>query len=192
MKRALVIAAILIESLFLVQSRAYAQAANSNNELLSGFYAFHTAGEAQLSAPISGSCAATGLVAAGLDGSVFFDGHGNFTQGNTAVSIGATSCSSPNYSIFGTYNVTGRDANSFAATGTLSTRFQGRPAACSGTGLSNVSFSLIGTIVGRSITITTYGTDEGSTYAEGPPAGPLTCTATILNFITSGEMTRNP
>lgn len=190
MKRALVITAMLIESLFLVQNRAYAQA--SNNALLSGFYSFHTAGQAQLSTPTSGSCAATGLVVAGLDGSIFFDGHGNFQQGNTAISIGATSCSSPNYSIFGTYNVTGRDGNSFAATGTLSTRFQGRPAACLGTGLANVSFSLIGTIEGRSITMMTFGADEGSTYAEGPPPGPLTCTATILNFVTSGEMTRNP
>ena len=100
-----------------------------------------------------------------------------------------------NYGVSGTYTVTGADGNSFRAEGVLNFHFQGRPAACGGTILSAQPFSLIGTrSEGRAVsfTIHTSGAGDGSTYAEGPPPGPLDCTAKVVNFITEGTGTRNP
>ncbi len=187
-RKALVIVT-LIGPLFL--SRHEVSAQGPDNGLLRGFYAFHTTGQAELTN--AGSCSASGLVAAGItDGFVNFDGMGRISQGQAGISIGATSCTSANYSVTGTYAVTARDEDSFTATGALTYSFQGRPAACSGTILKVQPFSLIGRISDNSFTIQTSGAGEGSTYAEGPPPGPLTCTARIANFITSGTGTKNP
>ncbi|MBI4468205.1 MAG: hypothetical protein HY650_02675 [Acidobacteria bacterium] len=187
-KKALVII-MLIGPPFLAENGGCAQ--GSDNELLSEFYAFHTTGQAQLAK--DEACSVHGLVAAGItDGFISFDGGGRIIQGEAGISIGATSCTSPNYSVSGTYRVTARDQDSFTATGTLTYSFGGRPAACSGTFLNAQPFSLIGRISDSSFTIQTSGAGGGSTYAEGPPQGPLTCSATVVNFVTSGTGTKNP
>ena len=164
-----------------------------DNNLLSGTYTFATDGRAQLTG-LTGDCAATGLVAAGLtQGFIIFDGDGRIgPQGNVGISIGVTTCTFPNYGLSGTYEVTARDADSFTANGTLTMTFQGRPADCSGTVLVDQPFSLIGNIPEHSFTIQTSGAGEESSYAEAPPPGPSNCTAKIANFITSGTGTQNP
>jgi hypothetical protein len=157
-----------------------------NDELLSGIYTFSTTGQGQLTEPI-GPCDATGLVAAGLSAGLFiFDGNGRITGNSVGISIGTTSCTSPNYNVSGTYEVTDSDFDSFTATGKFTMTFVGRPAACAGTLLVEQPFTIIGNIPEETIEISTFGAGEGSSYAEAPPPGPTTCTATISNFITSG------
>jgi hypothetical protein len=95
-----------------------------------------------------------------------------------------------NYNVVGTYTVEQVGEDTFKARGMFSTRFVGRPARCAATSLQNVPFSIVGTLaagLADSFTITTDGVGEGSSYAEGEPRGSTTtCTADILNFITSG------
>jgi hypothetical protein len=163
-----------------------------NLDGLQGFYDFSTIGTAELGTANSGECAVNGMVTAGLtDGAIRLDGHGNLTGSNLGISIGATDCSSPNFSFAGKYTVQKTDSGdkTIAATGMLTMTFQGRPAACFGTVLVNQPFTLVATIVGedaKTFTIETSGVGTGSTYAEGPPPGPISCTAPILNFVTSG------
>jgi hypothetical protein len=163
------------------------------NRLLNGVYVFNTSGQAQLVE--DEHCAARGLVVAALTkGHLLFDGAGRIT-GNAGISIGATSCTAENYGVAGTYTVTGTDGNSFRAEGVLQFHFQGRPAACGGTILTAQPFSLIGTRTekaAQTFEIHTSGAGDGSSYAEGPPPGPLSCTATIANFVTDGTGSKNP
>ncbi|MGD9765787.1 MAG: hypothetical protein AB7V27_18995 [Candidatus Binatia bacterium] len=180
----------MVATLLVLRAAGHAQ---SSNRLLDGVYVFNSSGQAQLVA--DAGCAARGLVAAALtNGHLQFNGNGGVT-GGAGISIGATTCTALNYNLTGTYMVTGSDANSFQAEGVLTFHFQGRPAACGGTILTGQPFSLIGTRNGGkavSFTIHTSGAGDGSTYAEGPPAGPLTCTAGVVNFVTEGTGTRNP
>ncbi len=156
---------------------------------LQGFYDFSATGQALLGGPTSGTCTATGMTPASLfDGVIFVDGHGglNGTGTRVGISIGATTCTAPNYNISGSYTFTDKGEGTFEVTGLLTTNFAGRSAACGGTALTNQPFTLIGTKGGNSFTFTTAGAGDGSTYAEGPAAGPISCSAPILNFVTSG------
>lgn len=185
MLKKIFIGIILIGAVLLVQHAVYAQEGD-----LQGLYNVQTSGQAVLASPTTGVCSVSGVVPAALfDGIFFFDGHGGMTGTGTGVgiSIGATTCTSPNYSVSGTYTVTDNGDGTFQATGTFTTNFQGRPAACGRTALKSQPFSLTGNIADQSFTITTEGAGGGSTYAEAPPPGPLTCLAPITNFITSGH-----
>jgi hypothetical protein len=130
-------------------------------------------------------------VAAALTGYIIFNGQGSFTQGNIGISVGATSCTYPNFGVTGTYDILTSDADSFAGTGTFTMHFQGQGAQCAGTRLISQSFAVNGNRLDGTITIQTFGGGEGSTYAEGPPPGPVACTATIANFLTSGSGSHN-
>jgi len=133
-----------------------------------------------------------GMVTAALtDGAIRLDGHGNLSGSNLGISIGATDCSSPNFSFAGQYTVQKTDSGvkTIEATGMLTMTFQGRPAACYGTALINQPFTLVATLVegkASNFTIETSGIGSGSIYTEAPPPGPASCTAPILNFVTSG------
>jgi hypothetical protein len=156
---------------------------------LVGSYAFQTAGTASILPANSGQCASKDTVPAGLiDGFIRFDGGGNITGANVGISIGSTTCTSPNYRLSGRYTIEKNGDKTIEASGTLTMTFQGRPAACSGTALVEQPFTLIANLDGTQTTFTieTYDAGAGSTYAEGPPPGPLTCTAPIGNFLTSG------
>jgi hypothetical protein len=85
-----------------------------------------------------------------------------------------------------TYTVTDRGDGNFEVDGSFTSQFVGRPAACSGTALNNVLFTMLGKTSDNSATITITGLASG-TYAEGPPPGPLTCTAPIANITGSGS-----
>src|SRR5262245_19571144 len=87
-------AVALVGGLAVGPSLALAQ----DNSRLSGLYTIHASGQAQLTNP-NGNCAATGLVAASLNGYIVFDGQGSFSQGNIGISVGATTCTYPNYGV---------------------------------------------------------------------------------------------
>jgi hypothetical protein len=157
-------------------------------DILKGFWGINSTGQALLGSP-SGTCTAAGLTPGSLfDGTIFFDGQGSLNGSGTSVgiSIGETTCTAPNYFITGSYTFTDKGDGSFEVKGLLSTNFVGRSAACAGTTLTNQPFTLVGKISEHSFTFTTAGAGEGSTYAEGPAAGPISCSAPILNFATSG------
>ena len=128
----------------------------------------------------------TGTVPAGLYDALIQFGHGQVLIHNLGISIGATNCSSPNFQGTGRYTITDRGNGGFEANGTFTTQFVGRPAACSATALNSVSFTVLGKVGENTATITINSLDSG-TYAEGPPAGPLTCKAPVLNLTASGS-----
>ena len=181
---------VLLLREYSVQAQATPLAQNQDG--LEGFYDFSTIGTAELGTANSGDCEANGMVSAGLtDGAIRLDGHGNLSGSNLGISIGATDCSSPNFSFAGKYTVQKTDSGNktIEATGTLTMTFQGRPAACFGTVLVNQPFTLVATTAeGKTtnFTIETSGVGSGSPYSEAPPPGPISCTAPILNFVTSG------
>jgi hypothetical protein len=181
---------VLLLREYSVQAQATPLAQNLDG--LEGFYDFSTIGTAELGTADSGECEVNGMVSAGLtDGAIRLDGHGNLSGSNLGISIGATDCSSPNFSFAGKYTVQKTDSGNrtIEATGTLTMTFQGRPAACFGTVLVNQPFTLVATTAeGKTtnFTIQTSGIGSGSTYSEAPPPGPISCTAPILNFVTSG------
>lgn len=166
--------------------------------LPNGTYVFTTTGTAQLADP-SGDCKSTGMVSASLDSNLFIlttgsDGKGVIQgQSGVAISVGSTNCPYPDY-VTGTFTITGRDANSYRATGTFTQQPLSQTGSiCSSTYLSNQPFTLIGDIKSNSFTIQTSGAGAGSVYAEGTNPGVLpTCTANIVNFVTSGKGTKNP
>jgi len=189
MKKFALFTVLLVFAAFSV-SDAYAQGADQ----LKGTYNFSTSGTALLADVGGSNCmVANGSVPAALSGGIIiFDGRGGITGSGTAVgiSIGATSCTSSNYYLSGSYTITDVGEKHLEATGTLSTNFQGRSAACNGTTLASVPFTIVADLADHSFTISTSGAGSGSTYAEGPAAGPVSCTATIANFVTSGNGSR--
>jgi hypothetical protein len=153
---------------------------------LQGTWAISTSGQAALDVPSSGACKVAGTVPAGLyDATVQF-ANGQVRITNLGVNIGATNCTSVNFQGTGTYTVSETGDGGFAAKGTFSSIFVGRGAACAATALNNVSFTVTGKIGDKTLAIYIEGLDSGN-YAEGPPPGPLTCQAPILNFVASGS-----
>jgi hypothetical protein len=152
---------------------------------LEGTWGISSAGQAALGSPDSGTCSVNGTVPAALYDSVIQFTGGQIIIHNLGINIGATNCSSPNFQGSGTYTVMDKGDGGFEASGTFSTQFVGRGAACSGISLNTVAFTAIGKTKDGTITVTINGLDSG-TYAEGPPPGPTTCTAPILNFTASG------
>jgi len=154
-----------------------------------GSWGISTNGMAQLDRPSSGDCKASGSVLASFYDSFMDLSGGSITIHNLGISIGATNCTSPNFQGTGSYKVTETGDGNFQVDGTFTTQFVGRPAACSGTALNNVAFSIAAKIGSKTGTVTITGLDSG-TYAEGPPPGPLSCTAPILNLTGTGTGTK--
>jgi hypothetical protein len=150
-----------------------------------GSWGISTNGQAELGAPTSGSCQVNGEVIAAFYDSFMDLSGGSITVHNLGISIGATNCTSPNFQGSGTYTVTDKGDGNFEVNGTFTTQFVGRGAACSGTALNNVSFTMLGKSGAKTVTISINGLDSG-TYAEGPLPGPLTCSAPILNLTGTG------
>jgi len=162
-----------------------ANGADAQSDPLAGTWGVSAAGQAALGAPTSGDCSVSGTVPAALyDGLIQF-GHGNIIIHNLGINIGATNCSSPNFQGSGTYTILDKGNGGFEADGTFTPAFVGRGAACAVTALTDVSFTIIGKTGDSTFTITLDGVGSG-TYAEGPPAGPTTCAAPVLNLTASG------
>jgi hypothetical protein len=193
MRNAIVVAVTMIALGLSARHGVNAQAAPNN--LLVGTYSFNPTGSAELSPPTSGTCDSRGTSPAALTSELIFDGKGNIEASahEVGTSIGATSCTPVNHTLTGHYTVTRVDTatDTFAAEGTFTIPpgiSGGRVVRCDLTALDTVPFVLIGRIKDQSYTITTDGAGPKSTYAEGPlRGGPATCTAKILNFITSGD-----
>jgi hypothetical protein len=158
---------------------------SAQSDPLAGTWGISTSGTAAIGSATSGACKVSGTVPAALYDVLIQFGHGQILISNLGINIGATNCTSPNFKGTGTYTVADKGNGGFEANGTFTTAFVGRPAACSATALNNVSFTALGKIGDNDITITINGLDSGS-YAEGPPPGPTTCKAPILNLTASG------
>jgi hypothetical protein len=105
---------------------------------------------------------------------------------NLGINVGDTNCSSPNFQGTGTYTISDKGNGNFEANGTFTSQFVGRPAACAGTQLTNVSFTALGRVGDNTITIFINHLASG-TYAEAQSAGPLTCQAPILDLTANGS-----
>lgn len=188
MKKGTLITLVASGMLLLAQHGAFAQLRGFQDGL-EGSYALQTIGSVVLG-PSSGSCAVGNSSPAGLnDGFIRLDGHGKLSGSNLGITLGATTCPSPNYNVSGSYTIQKTGDGTIEATGTFTMSFVGRGAACSGTALVDQPFTIVATTgmpTQTTFTFETSGAGDGSTYAEGPPAGPLTCSAPILNFVTSG------
>jgi hypothetical protein len=184
----IVISLSLAAALFLCVSGAFAATAG---DPAAGSWSISSNGEALLGTP-TGSCNANGTVQASLYDSLMDLSGGQITIHNLGISMGATSCTSVNFQGTGTYTVTDKGDGDFQVNGTISTQFVGRGAACSATGLTNLMLTIVGKTGEKSATVTVNGFAEGSggSYAEGPPPGPLSCTAPVLNFTGSGTATK--
>jgi hypothetical protein len=165
-----------------------ASAVHAAPDPLSGTWAISTSGIALIGTPTNGSCSVSGTVPAGIYDINATFGEGTITILNMGISIGGTNCTSASFQGTGTYAIDDRGKGGFEANGVLSSAFTGRGAACAATSLTNVAFTIIGNIPQHSISITLNGLESG-TYAEGPPAGPITCNAPIraLTAIGSGR-----
>ena len=153
---------------------------------LQGAWNISTSGQAVLDSPSSGTCKVAGTVPAALyDISLQFS-NGQIRITNLGINIGATNCTSVNFQGSGTYAVTETGDGGFEAKGRFSSAFVGRGAACSATALNNVSFTIMGKIGDKALTIYLEGLDSGN-YAEGPLPGPLSCEAPILNLVANGS-----
>ena len=171
----------LVAAVLLPGTAVYAQA-----DPIQGTWGLTVSGQASIGTASTGTCVVSGSVPAALyDVAISFFG-GTIVIHNLGINIGATNCTSPNFQGSGTYTISDKGDGNFEANGQFTTQFAGRPAACSATGLNNVSFTALGKIGDGSITITINGLDSGS-YAEGPLPGPLSCTAPILNLTGSGS-----
>ena len=109
------------------------------------------------------------------------------------ITLGINDCTFSNYSLTLKYMIEKHGNGEIQAGGNLTTTVQGKLPNCTGTMLVNQKFTLIGKSNGKvveAITIATEGAGAGSTYTESPPPGPISCTATIANFVTSGVATR--
>jgi len=161
-------------------------------DVLQGTYVFQTSGEALLTD--ASDCKANGTVPAGLtDGFMFLDGQGNITGGAVGIALGVNNCTFSNYSLTGKYVIEKLGDGIVQAGGNLTTTVQGKLPNCTGTALVNQKFTLIGKSNGKvveAMTIATEGGGAGSTYTESPPPGPISCTATVANFVTSGAANR--
>lgn len=177
--RNIVISLSLAAAVFVSAASAYA-----GSDPAAGTWQFTSTGEALLGSP-SGSCQANGTVPGSLYDSFVDMSNGSITIHNLGISIGATSCTSVNFQGSGTYTVADKGNGNYEVTGTLTSQFVGRGAACSGIALNSVGFTLVGKTGEKSALFTVTGLASGS-YAEGPPPGPLTCTAPILNLTGSG------
>ena len=170
---------------FTLQHRAFA-------DVLQGTYVFETSGTGLLTD--ASDCKASGTVPAGLtNGFIILDGQGNITQGAAGITLGVNNCTFSNYSVTGKYAIQKQGDGIIQAAGTLTTAVQGKLPNCTGTMLVNQPFNLIGKTNGKvveAITIQTTGAGDGSTYTESPPPGPISCTATVTNFVTSGTANR--
>jgi hypothetical protein len=167
-----------------------ATGAFSQSDPAAGSWSISSTGEGQLSTP--NSCQANVCSGAQIfDSSMELSGN-QITIHNFGISIGATTCTSVNFQGTGTYKVTDKGDGNFQVDGLLTTQFVGRGAACAGTGLTNLMFTMLGKTGEKTATVTVDGFQEGSTgsYAEGPPPGPTTCTASILNFVGNGTATK--
>ena len=162
-----------------------ALSASAANDPLQGTWSISTSGQAALDAPSSGACKVGGTVPASLHDIAITFSNGQIRIANLGINIGATNCSSVNFQGTGTYTVTETGDGGFEAKGTFSSAFIGRGAACAATALNNVSFTVMGKIGDKTLTIYIEGLDSGN-YAEGPPPGPLTCQAPILNLVANG------
>jgi hypothetical protein len=152
---------------------------------LAGSWGFSTAGTASLDTATNGNCKANGTQPAAIFDSFMDFSNGTITIHKLGILIGATTCTSLNFQGTGTYTVEDKGKGGFEATGTLTPTFVGRAAACSGTVLTNLAFTIIGKMSDSTATITINGLESG-TYAEGPPPGPLSCTTPILNLTGAG------
>ncbi len=194
MKKQALIGLVASGMVLLAHHGAYAQLRNPFGDGLEGTYSFQTNGTAMITAPTEGTCTATngvGIDAGLTNGEIRLDGHGNIVGSNVGISIGATSCTSPNYGLSGTYTIQKTGDGTIEATGFLTTKFQGRPAGCAVTTLTSQPFTLIATTsvpMRTSFKIETSGAGDGSTYGEGNSNGSATVCAgaTIVNFVTSG------
>lgn len=154
-----------------------------------GSWRISTDGQAELDVPTSGACKVSGAVIAAFYDSLMDLSGGSITIRLLGISIGATNCTSPNFQGTGSYTVTDVGDGNFEINGTFTPQFVGRSSPCSGTALNSVSFTMLGKSGGKTATITINGLGSG-TYAEGPPPGPLSCTAPILNLTGSGTATK--
>ena len=181
------VAVCLSATLFLPATGAFSQP----NDPAAGSWGISSNGSAVLGTP-SGTCQANGTTSSALYDSIMDLSSGTITIHNLGISIGATSCTSVNFQGTGTYKVTDKGDGDFQVDGTITTQFVGRGAACSATGLNNLTFTILGKTGTKAATVTINGFEEGSSgsYAEGPPPGPLSCTAPVLNFTGSGTATK--
>jgi hypothetical protein len=170
--------------------RVFAQ--HGLGDVLQGTYVFQTSGEALLTD--ASDCKASGTVPAGLtDGFIHLDGQGNITGGAAGITLGVNNCTFSNYGLTGKYAIQKHGDGIVQAAGNLTTTVQGKLPNCTGTMLVNQPFNLVGKTKGKvteALTIETYGAGDGSTYTESPPPGPISCTATVTNFVTSGAANR--
>jgi hypothetical protein len=166
--------------------------AYSQSDPAAGSWTISSNGSAVLGAPSSGTCQVNGTTAGSLYDSFMDFSDGSITIHNLGISIGATSCTSVNFQGTGTYKVTDKGDGNFQVDATITTQFAGRGAACSGTALNNLTFTMLGKSGAKIATVTVNGFEEGSSgsYAEGPPAGPLSCSAPVLNFTGNGTATK--
>jgi hypothetical protein len=132
---------------------------------------------AALGEPTSGACRIDGTVPASLYDSVFQFSGGTITISSLGINIGDTKCLPPNFQGSGTYTVVDKSKGSFEVDGTFSTTFVGSRVACSSIALTDVSLTIIGNDSGS--TFSFFIKFASGTYAEGPSAGPNTCTAPI-------------
>ena len=171
-----------------LKHRVFAQ----NGDVLGGTYVFQTSGEALLTDATDSK--ANGTVPAGLtEGFIHLDGQGNITGGAVGITLGVNNCTFSNYSLTGKYEIQKQGNGIIQAAGNLTTTVQGKLPNCTGTMLVNQPFNLVGKTNGKvaeALTIETSGAGDGSTYTESPPPGPVTCTATVTNFVTSGPANR--
>jgi hypothetical protein len=169
--------------------RVFAQ--NGLGDVLQGTYVFQTSGEALLTD--ASDCKASGTVPAGLtDGFIHLDGQGNITGGAVGITLGVNNCTFSNYSLTGKYAIQKHGDGIVQAAGNVTTTVQGKLPNCTGTMLVKQPFNLVGKTKGKvteALTIETYGAGDGSTYTESPPPGPISCTATVTNFVTRAPPT---
>ena len=152
---------------------------------LNGFWSISSSGEALIAPANKGACSVSGAVPASLYDATLEFRNGNIIVTGLGIDMGATNCTSINFRGTGSYTVTEKQDGTFEANGTFSSSFVGRGAACAGTQLTNVAFTATGKTGRRTLTITTHGLDSG-TYAEGPRAGPTTCSAPVTNLTMDG------
>jgi hypothetical protein len=162
-----------------------AVSASAASDPLQGTWTISTSGQAVLDSPTSGACKVAGTVPGALYDVLIQFSNGQIRISNLGINIGATNCSSVNFQGSGTYRVTETGDGGFEAKGSFSSAFAGRGAACAATALNNVSFTIMGKIGDKALTIYIDGLDSGN-YAEGPLPGPLTCQAPILNLVANG------
>src|SRR5271166_3909146 len=103
MTKRILLALAAFGMLLIAQPRAFAQFGGFGDGL-EGTYSLQTSGQAVLTN--AGDCSVSGSVPGQLiDGIINLNGRGGISGSNLGISIGATSCTSPNFNISGSYTV---------------------------------------------------------------------------------------